>query len=334
MTTWQSLPPNGALDEDTLAAHVASPTEQRNPETLDLDTLDPADLTARILAADAAVLTAVQALAAPLAALVEDCVACIAAGGTVHYLGAGTSGRLAVLDAAELPPTFNVGPDHFTAHLAGGARALVVAGEGAEDSAEDGAAVVRAHCSAGDVVIGPAASGTTPYVGGALAAARERGMVTALIAANPQAPLAELADHALLAEVGPEVVTGSTRMKAGTAQKLLLNALSTATMVRLGKTYSNLMIDMRPSNAKLRGRSVRMLVQASGATEEHAAAVLEEAEGSIRVALVALLAGADVAAAREAAAAHGPDPSRRGDPAGIRTAVAALGGPPQGQEQR
>ncbi|GAB4096774.1 N-acetylmuramic acid 6-phosphate etherase [Brachybacterium horti] len=312
MSAWQSL-----LD-------LASPTEERNPATEDLDTLPAAELTARILEADAAVITAVQSLSAPLAALVEDCVAAIAAGGTVHYVGAGTSGRLAVLDAAELPPTFNAGPDHFTAHLAGGPRAMVVAGEGAEDSAEDGAALVRERCGPHDVVIGLAASGRTPYVGGALTAAREKGLVTALIAANPQAPLAELADHTLLADVGPEVVTGSTRMKAGTAQKLLLNALSTATMVRLGKTYSNLMIDMRASNEKLRARSVRMLVQASGAAPEHAARVLEESEGSIRVALVALLAGADVPAARDAAAARPPDPSRAGDPAGIRAAVALL----------
>jgi len=308
MSSWQSL-----LD-------LASPTEERNPATLDLDTLPAAELTARILEADAAVITAVQSLSAPLAALVEDCVAAIAAGGTVHYVGAGTSGRLAVLDAAELPPTFNVGPDHFTAHLAGGPQAMVVAGEGAED----GASLVREQCGPRDVVIGLAASGRTPYVGGALTAAREKGLVTALIAANPQAPLADLADHTLLADVGPEVVTGSTRMKAGTAQKLLLNALSTATMVRLGKTYSNLMIDMRASNEKLRARSVRMLVQASAATPEHAAEVLEEAEGSIRVALVALLAGAEVPAARDAAAARPPDPSRAGDPAGIRAAVALL----------
>lgn len=303
---------------------LVSPTEERNPDTTGLDTLGTEELTATILAADADVVTAVRALAAPLAALVDACVATIAGGGTVHYVGAGTSGRLAVLDAAELPPTFNVGPEHFTAHLAGGPAAMTVAGEGAEDSREDGAALVAEHCGDHDLVIGLAASGRTPFVGGALAAARERGLVTGLISANPQAPLADLADHALLADVGPEVVTGSTRMKAGTAQKLLLNGLSTATMVRLGKTYSNLMIDVRASNEKLRARAVRMLVQATGRDEDTAAATLAEAGGGIRVALVALLADAEVEAARTAAAAHPPDPARAGDPAGVRAAVAAL----------
>src|SRR5699024_11117559 len=140
------------------------------------------------------------------------------------------------------------------------------------------------------------------------------------ISANPRAPLADLADHRLLAAVGPEVVTGSTRMKAGTAQKLLLNALSTATMVRLGKTYSNLMIDVRASNEKLVARTVRMLVQASGSDPEQAREMLRSADGNVRVALIALLAGSDVAAARSASMRFMPDPGRHGDPAGIRTA--------------
>ncbi|MFC0675560.1 N-acetylmuramic acid 6-phosphate etherase [Brachybacterium hainanense] len=304
---------------------LSSPTEERNPATTDLDTLPSAELTWRILGADAQVITAVQALAVPLAALVDACVAAIVAGGTVHYVGAGTSGRLAVLDAAELAPTFNAGPELFRAHLAGGPEAMLHAVEGAEDSSDLGAALIAEHCGPDDLVIGLAASGRTPFVGGALAAARERGLVTGLISANPQASLATLADHALLADVGPEVVTGSTRMKAGTAQKLLLNALSTATMVRLGKTYSNLMIDVRPSNEKLVARTVRMLVQASGVDAAEAGRVLEEAGGSVRVALIALLAGSDAAAAREAADRFAPDAARIGDPAGIRAAVASLG---------
>jgi len=318
--------PRPATPEDSWDALLTldSPTEQRHPGTADLDALGAEGLVRTILGADAAVITAVQALAQPLAELVEACVGTIAAGGTVHSVGAGTSGRLAVLDAAELGPTFNAGADLFRAHLAGGDAAMLVAVEGAEDSAEAGAQVVTEHVGDADLVIGVAASGRTPYVRGALEAARSRGLVTALISANPTAPLASLADHALLADVGPEVVTGSTRMKAGTAQKLLLNALSTATMVRLGKTYSNLMIDVRPSNEKLVARTVRMLVQASGAQPERAHRVLGEAGGSVRIALVALLADAEVPAARSAAARFRPDPARSGDPAGIRTAVQAL----------
>ena len=251
----------------------------------------------------------------------------IAAGGTVHYLGAGTSGRLAVLDAVELAPTFNADPSMVTAHLAGGDGAFLTAVEGAEDSREAGAELVRSRCRAGDVVIGLAASGRTPFVAGALEEARAAGMPTALISANPQAALAPLADHPILLDVGPEVVTGSTRMKAGTAQKLTLNALSTATMVRLGTTFGNLMIDVRPTNAKLVARTVRMLVQASGQSPQHAAEVLQAAGGSVRTALVALLSGAEVSAAREALERFPRDPHRGGDPAGIRSAVDALRAP-------
>ena len=270
---------------------------------------------------------AVQARAGEVAALVETCVEAIAAGGTVLYLGAGTSGRLAVLDAVELAPTFNADPSMVTAHLAGGDGAFLTAVEGAEDSREAGAELVRSRCRAGDVVIGLAASGRTPFVAGALEEARAAGMPTALISANPRAALAPLADHPILLDVGPEVVTGSTRMKAGTAQKLTLNALSTATMVRLGTTFGNLMIDVRPTNAKLVARTVRMLVQASGRSPQRAAEVLQAAEGSVRTALVALLSGAEVPAAREALERFPRDPHRRGDPAGIRSAVDALRAP-------
>jgi N-acetylmuramic acid 6-phosphate etherase len=258
---------------------------------------------------------------------VDICVRAIAAGGTVHYVGAGTSGRLGVLDAVELAPTFDADESMVTAHLAGGAGAFLNAVEGAEDDEEAGAALVRTACATGDVVIGLAASGRTPFVGGALRAAREAHLPTALISANPRAALAELAEVPILLDVGPEVVTGSTRMKAGTAQKLTLNALSTAIMVRLGTTFGNLMIQVRPTNAKLVARTVRMLVQATGETPERASAVLEAAGGSVRLALVALLAGADVDAARAALEQHPRDPERRGDPAGIRSAVAALRDP-------
>ena len=313
------------LDVDLV--DLASPTEERNPASADLDALDARGMVDVILGEDATVAAAVQARAGEVAALVETCVEAIAAGGTVHYLGAGTSGRLAVLDAVELAPTFNADPSMVTAHLAGGDGAFLTAVEGAEDSREAGAELVRSRCRAGDVVIGLAASGRTPFVAGALEEARAAGMPTALISANPRAALAPLADHPILLDVGPEVVTGSTRMKAGTAQKLTLNALSTATMVRLGTTFGNLMIDVRPTNAKLVARTVRMLVQASGQSPQRAAEVLQAAEGSVRTALVALLSGAEVPAAREALERFPRDPHRRGDPAGIRSAVDALRAP-------
>jgi N-acetylmuramic acid 6-phosphate etherase len=315
-------------DDATSLVDLDSPTEERNPASSELDSLDAHGIVDVILSEDAKVAAAVQARSGQIAALVEVCVSAIAAGHTVHYVGAGTSGRLAVLDAAELAPTFNADDSMVAAHLAGGPGAFLTAVEGAEDDEEAGAELVRTACSPGDVVIGLAASGRTPFVGGALRQARAAEMPTALISANPQAGLAPAADHPILLDVGPEVVTGSTRMKAGTAQKLTLNALSTATMVRLGTTFGNLMIDVRPTNAKLIGRTVRMLVQASGESAERAARVLEAADGSVRVALVALLSGADVDAAEAALADHPRDPRRAGDPAGIRSAVAALTGRP------
>ena len=305
---------------------LASPTEERNPASAELDALDARGMVEVILSEDAKVAAAVQARSAEIAALVEVCVAAIADGGTVHYVGAGTSGRLGVLDAVELAPTFDADPSMVAAHLAGGPGAFLAAVEGAEDSAAQGAQLVESECRSGDVVIGLAASGRTPFVRGALEAARAAGMPTALISANPAAALAPAADHPILLDVGPEVVTGSTRMKAGTAQKLTLNALSTATMVRLGTTFGNLMIQVRPTNAKLVARTVRMLVQASGTAPEEAARVLEAADGSVRVALVALLSGTDAEAAGAALADFPRDPRRIGDPAGIRSAVAALGG--------
>src|SRR5699024_4618840 len=270
-------PPRGESPLDVSLVDLASPTEERNPASTELDALDARGMVEVILGEDATVAAAVRSRAAEIAALVEECVQAISSGGTVHYLGA---------------PTVDAEPSMVTARLAGGDGAFLTAVEGAEDSSEAGAELVREQCRPGDVVIGLAASGRTPFVGGALEAARAAGMPAALISANPQAALAPLADHPILLDVGPEVVTGSTRMKAGTAQKLTLNALSTAMMVRLGTTFGNLMIDVRPTNAKLVARTVRMLVQASGKSPQRAAAVLEAAGGSVRVALVALLAGA------------------------------------------
>lgn len=298
---------------------MKAPTEERNPRTTDLDTLDSAGLVEAVLAEDATVAAAVAAAAPQLAELVDAGVAALAAGGRVHYVGAGTSGRLGAIDAAELLPTYGVGSEGFVAHLAGGDAAMLRAVEGAEDDEAAGAEAV-AGVGERDLVIGIAASGRTPYVGGALAAARAAGAATGLISTNPHATLAGAVDVAVLIDSGPEVVTGSTRMKAGTATKLALNAFSTAVMVRLGKTYGNLMIDVAPTNDKLRARCVRMLVQATGATPDDAAAALAEA-GDVRTALVMLAAGVSAAVARDALAENPPDPNRPGDPGGIRTAI-------------
>lgn len=309
----------------TTAARLDWSTEQVNPDSVDLDTRDSATAVQTILAADAQVAAAVQAVAAEITAAVELVVAALSDGGRVHYVGSGTSGRMGVLDAVELLPTYSVGEDRFTPHLAGGPGAMMHAVEGAEDDAGAGADAV-ADAAPGDVVIGIAASGRTPYVRGALAAARDRGLATVLIAANPNAPLAAYADVAILVDTGPEVITGSTRMKAATAQKLVLNTLSTAAMVRLGKVFSNLMIDMLPTNEKLRARSLRMLVQGSGEPVERCAEVLAEAAGDVRLALTALRSGCPVEQARTVLAALPPDAHRSGDPTGIRTAVDRLRG--------
>jgi N-acetylmuramic acid 6-phosphate etherase len=304
---------------------LRSPTEDRNPRTTGLDQLPAAELVALVLAEDRTVLDAVAAAATPLAELVDRGVAAIAAGARVQYVGSGTSGRLGVLDAVELLPTYDVGEEAFRAHLAGGAGAMMLAVEGAEDDPDAGRALA-AQFGPGDLVVGLTASGRTPFVAGALAAARELGAVTALVSTNPAASLAGAVDVAVLVDTGPEVVTGSTRMKAATAQKMVLNTFSTAVMVRLGKTYSNLMIEVRPTNQKLRARTVRMLVQATGQEPDACAQVLEQAGGEVRVALVALLAGCEVPAAADAVAEFPPDPARADDPAGVRSAVAALRG--------
>ncbi|WP_432840539.1 N-acetylmuramic acid 6-phosphate etherase [Dactylosporangium sp. CA-092794] len=275
------------------------PTEERNPDTVHIDRLSTLDMVRLINAEDQKVAPAVAAVLPAIAAAAELAVAALRGGRRLHYFGAGTSGRMAMLDAAELYPTFGAGPDQVVAHLAGGLSALHTAVEGAEDDADLGAAAA-AETGAGDVALGVAASGATPYVRGALRAARTAGAGTVLLTANPAAPLAELADVVIAVDTGPEAITGSTRMKAGTAQKMVLNTLSTAVMVRLGRTYSNLMTDMVASNRKLRDRQVRMLVQATGLDVTRCAAALAEAGGEPKAALVALLAQTPPAAARAA----------------------------------
>jgi N-acetylmuramic acid 6-phosphate etherase len=269
------------------SARVASPTELVNARTTAIDDVPVPELLRMLSDEDRLVPQAVAAVLPNLASLVEEAVKRVSAGGRVHYFGAGTSGRLGVLDAAELMPTFGVMPDEVVvAHLAGGNAAIQQAVEDAEDAAEGADA---ADVTSADVVIGLAASGRTPYVRGALNAGRAAGAATALITSNPNAPLAGLADFLLAADTGPEAITGSTRLKAGTAQKMILNMFSTALMVRLGHTYGNLMIDMLATNAKLRGRSIEMLVHATAASDQDCVRALDVC-GDRKTALVYLLA--------------------------------------------
>jgi N-acetylmuramic acid 6-phosphate etherase len=230
---------------------------------------------------------------------VEAIVRSLRRGGRLIYVGAGTSGRLATLDAAECPPTFGVSPRLVQAVVAGGRRALTRAVEDAEDSAAQGARDLTARrVSRRDAVVGLTASGTTPYVLGALKLARRRGAVTIGVTAKRRAPIARIADITIAPDTGPEVIHGSTRMKAGTAQKTVLNTLSTAALVRLGRVYNNWMVDVALSNRKLRGRGLRILREATGAGESQAARALAQSGGKMRVALVMLKTGAAAAEAR------------------------------------
>jgi N-acetylmuramic acid 6-phosphate etherase len=246
-----------------------------------------------INAEDRRVPEAVSEAMPQLAAAVDLAVEALRAGRRVHYVGAGTSGRLAVLDAAELVPTFNVPPGWFVAHHAGGDRALREPVENAEDDAKSGATELSAAVEPGDFVLGLTASGRTPFVLGALGAASRQGARTALVSGNPRSVRPAGVDVLIAVDTGPEAIAGSTRMKAGTAQKLVLTSFSTATMIKLGRTYSNLMVSVRATNAKLRGRTLRILQEATGASEQECSAALTDSGGDLKVALVHMLCGVD-----------------------------------------
>jgi len=278
---------------------VTTPTEQRNPRTLAIDAVGTTEILRMVNAEDASVAGAVAAVLPQLAEAVDCAVEAVRRGGRVHYFGAGTSGRLAVLDAAELLPTFHVPDGLVVAHHAGGMEALLRAVENVEDS-EQGGADDAAPVSARDIAIGLAASGSTPYVAGALKAARAAGAATVLVTSNPDAPLAPLADIVIAADTGPEVIAGSTRLKAGTAQKMILNAFSTTLMIKLGRTWSNLMVDLVATNAKLRNRMLRILAEATGADPQACESALAAADGELKPALVHLLTGAPIPTARDA----------------------------------
>jgi N-acetylmuramic acid 6-phosphate etherase len=262
-------------------------TEQANPASDSLDSLATEEVLRIINAEDAKVAGAVEREIPAIARAVDAIVAAVEKGGRLFYIGAGTSGRLGVLDASEIPPTFSAAPGMVQGIIAGGETALSRATETTEDDPAIGAGDLRAHgFTAGDVLVGIAASGRTPYVLGAVAAARKMGATTIGISCTPQSELARAADIAITPLVGPEVIAGSTRMKAGTAQKLVLNMLSTAACVRLGYVYGNLMVNVQPKNRKLRDRARRIIAQTAGVSYEHAGELLEQAGSNVRTAIV------------------------------------------------
>ena len=265
-------------------------TEKRNPDTKNIDMLSTLEIVAAIQREDEKVAAAVKMTLPDVAAAVELIVDALKRGGRLFYLGAGTSGRLGVLDAAECPPTFSTEPELVQAIIAGGNAAMFQAVEGAEDDSQQARLDLQSRgLKPQDAVVGLSASGRTPYVIGGLRYAKQIGAVRLAVVCVPDAEMAADAQITMAALVGPEVIAGSTRMKAGTAQKMLLNMLSTATMVRLGKTYGNLMVDVRATNAKLTARVQRMVKDVTGASEQEVAVALDQGAGSAKTAIVMLL---------------------------------------------
>jgi N-acetylmuramic acid 6-phosphate etherase len=273
-------------------------TEHRNPASRGLDRLSTLEILKLMNREDRKVAHAVGREISPIARAVDAIVTSIRKGGRLIYVG-GTSGRLAILDAAECPPTFGISPNVVQAVIAGGRPAVTGAVEGAEDSVQAAVRDLRAkNVSRDDVVVGIAASGSTPYVLRALAFAKKRGAVTVAVTSSRNAPIARHAQFVIAPDVGPEVITGSTRLKAGTSQKLVLNMLSTAAMVRLGHVYENLMIDVAMTNHKLRQRGLRILVEASGARVSQAERALRQSSHDLRLALTMLMTGTDAKGAQ------------------------------------
>lgn len=292
-------------------AHTAPTTESRNQATLNIDTVSTREMVALINAEDRKVADAVQQALPQIAEAIDRIADRMksqesgARDGRLIYVGAGTSGRLGVLDASECPPTFNTPPDLVIGRIAGGPSAITQAIEGAEDDREAGAQeIAELDLSAADTVIGITSSGSTPYVLGAMDAARRRGSLVIGLTCNAPAPIDAYGDLTIAVVVGPEALTGSTRMKAGTAQKMVLNMLSTGVMIRLGKTYSNLMVDVRATNAKLRRRAQRIVAQACDISEDAAAEALARCDQEVKTAIVAVLNRVDPALARRQLARH------------------------------
>lgn len=280
------------VQQDTALDVLA--TESTRPDLDDLDRRSTDELVRTLVEGQSAAQSAVAAAVPAIAAAADVIAACLMRGGRLFYVGAGTSGRLAILDASECPPTFNTPPERVVALIAGGPAAVQEAVEGAEDDVDAAGAELRTRdLKPNDAVVGITASGRTPYVIGALRYAREVGSHTVAIVNNARSVLADIADTAIELLTGPEVIAGSTRLCAGTAQKIALSTLSTAVMVRLGKTYGPYMIDVRATNAKLRRRALRMVQQITGADETASAAALEAAQGRVKPAVVMVLGGCD-----------------------------------------
>lgn len=270
-------------------------TERRNPRSADIDLASPLAIVDLMTAEDRGVADAVASQRTQIARAVELVEAAFREGHRLFYMGAGTSGRLGVLDASECPPTFGSDPSMVVGIIAGGPAALLRAQEGAEDSPDGARAdLVAAGAGPGDVVIGIAASGTTPYVRGALEYAKKIGARTGIVACSPPAPeLVQQLDVAIVPITGPEVVTGSTRLKAGTATKLVLNMITTGAMVRIGKTYGNLMVDLQSTNDKLKDRAERLVITTCGIARDEARQLLARAEGHVKVAITMHKLGLD-----------------------------------------
>jgi N-acetylmuramic acid 6-phosphate etherase len=280
-----------------LLDHLA--TEKPNPASSSIDVLPTADILGLINAEDHKVAPAVASQIPQIAQAVDAIVNAILQGGRLFYIGAGTSGRLGVLDASECPPTFDVSPDLVQGIIAGGEPALTRATEGTEDHPESGAADLRQHdFTAQDILVGLTASGRTPYVLGAVRHARNLGATTIGITCNAGAELSALVDIPIVPLVGPEILAGSTRLKSGTAQKLVLNMLSTAAMIRMGCVYRNLMVNLQLKNEKLRDRARRIVAQAAGVPADRAAQALADAGNDVRSAIVMLKRGVPLEQAR------------------------------------
>ncbi len=276
-------------------------SEGRNPRTMDIDLLPTVDVLRRINDEDKGVAGAVEKVIPEITIAVDRIVDAFRKGARLIYMGAGTSGRLGVLDASECPPTFRVPEEMVVGLIAGGPDALVHATEGAEDDQRMGAKALQdIALTRDDVVVGIAVSGRTPYVVGGLNYARQLGATTVALSCNPASTIAGIADIAISPVVGPEVLTGSTRMKSGTAQKLVLNMLTTASMIRIGKSYQNLMVDLRPSNKKLVARAIRIVMQTAGCTAAQAKQALDSTGNDVKLAILVAITGMDVEAARAA----------------------------------
>ena len=273
-------------------------TEQRNPNSMHVDSLSALEIVQLMNQEDKQVPLAIEKCLPQIAQAVECIVAAFQQGGRLVYIGAGTSGRLGVLDASECPPTFGVSPEMVKGIIAGGERALRHPIEGAEDSKSQAVVDLQTiQFSSKDVLVGIAASGRTPYVIGALEYAKSLGSVTASIASNPNSAMANIVDIAIDTVVGPEVLTGSSRLKSGTAQKLVLNMLTTASMILMGKCYQNLMVDVQASNEKLKARAIRIVMQATDCDKALAEETLKQADQNAKLAIMMILSGLDRAQA-------------------------------------